>query len=203
MKIMTLTKKDLKEMFGEQEKRFDAKLDGVKEMFGEQEKRFDAKLDGVKEMFGEQEKRFDAKFKAQREEVKEMFEDQKKKFDAKFETQREEMKEMFEAQEKRLEENFEDRLGGQTELLLDVIQTKFEEAESHAGALFERMKDDVKVIAEMLGHNTQKIEEVKSLAVQNAEDISFMRVDISIIHRELKSKLDRSEFIAWKKAYAR
>jgi len=69
----------------------------------------------------------------------------------------------------------------------------------HTGVLYEKFRDDIKVIAEGWKAVSEKVDATFELTGEMKEDIEIIKSDIAFIKQELRSKADREDLDALEK----
>ncbi len=75
-----------------------------------------------------------------------------------------------------------------------ILVKQRKEYERHIGALAEDFTDQLKMIAESVSGIQQQLVVLREMVAKNTEDIEIIKIDIGLMKRELRRKVDIDEF---------
>ena len=78
--------------------------------------------------------------------------------------------------------------------LRDILASQRVEYQRYLGVVTEDFKSQVQLIAESLGGMQTQLTIIRDMVVKSTEDIEVIKMELSVIRRDLKEKVGRDEF---------
>ena len=85
------------------------------------------------------------------------------------------------------------------ENIKEILKDYKEETKRHFDVVAEDLKGEIKIVAEGVTINTEKIDALQEDMNEVKEDIEIIKLDIEFIKNELKQKVARDEFAVLEK----
>lgn len=80
-----------------------------------------------------------------------------------------------------------------------ILKEQREEYQRYLKILAEDFNSKLKVIGEGISGILESLKSIQEMVAKNSEDIEIMKMDISFIKNELKTKVDQDQFAALEK----
>lgn len=87
--------------------------------------------------------------------------------------------------------------------LRDILAHEREEYQRYIGVLAEDFKSQSRLIAESLSGVQTQLIAIRDMVVRNTEDIELIKMELSVIRKDLKEKVGRDEFAVLEARIAR
>jgi t-SNARE complex subunit (syntaxin) len=75
-----------------------------------------------------------------------------------------------------------------------ILEGQREDYQRFLGVLAEDFKSQIQLIAESLGGVQSQLRNIRDMVIKNTEDIEVIRMELSVMRRDLKEKVGRDEF---------